>query len=208
MAAAENLALISVDEGILTVRNAGSSPIVAFHFEEPNGDSVNQITEIAPGSQQRYEVKGESYAIDGVLFADGTIQGPNRWGVEKHFKLWQDVMKGGPAYPEEGNYAETGASGFYAFIWSKTYRRKYGTDPLIVLPAPRGPAPQIAGSTIIPSTLYVAGTCRVVAFWGANQGRAAPALRLSLPNNPLVNSQDRCFQSWAGRVFRLVPCLP
>jgi len=30
--------------------------------------------------------------------------------------------------------------------------------------------------------------CRVVAFWGANQGRAVPALRLSLPNNPLVNS--------------------
>ena len=85
------------------------------------------------------------YRLDGVLYTDGSVEGPNTWGIDKHYQLWRDVMKGGPAFPANCRYAECGDSVDFVSIWKHDYHRLHGHDPLIIYPTP-APAAGVPGT--------------------------------------------------------------
>ena len=145
----------TVNQGLLTVINNHVSAVVAFHLEDSEHRGINQTDLIPVGSQHTYQASGD-YKLDGVLYEDGSIQGPNRWRVDLHYKLWQEVQSGGPAYPSALDYTQRGDSYFYARIWARQYKRKHGVMLVIVWPG--DPKPDTAPlSTINPNSMRAIG---------------------------------------------------
>jgi hypothetical protein len=145
MAATVPQTVVTTSPESFTVRNTSPTKTIrAFHLVESWTDAngqflgpgeaphVAQIVDIRPLEFREFHYQaGKPLRIDGVLFDDGSIEGENVWGIERHYKLNRDVMKGGPAYPDNKTIGQSGSSAMFARIFARQYREKTGHDPII-----------------------------------------------------------------------------
>ena len=165
---------LSVESGKLAIRNYDPTrSVVAFQLEDPKGRAVTEKDiDIAPGTGRKMEMPavGGPWYIDGALLSDGTVQGPNRFEIDKHSRMRQDLMAGKVVYPSARNYTH-GDSAFYARNWAQEYRKATGREARVVYPraetkkpnngeGPGGGGPGDGGSDsfMLPWTFNVVGT--------------------------------------------------
>ena len=142
---------VAAGSGILTVTNRDAArTLVAFHLKGATS-SINEIIDIAPGKASQFPLPaGGPFNIDGFLFSDGSIEGPDSWGIAKHLQLYRDVMRGGPAYPSADPDAPDALS--YARHWAWLFKHRFGFPPVIVDPDQfRPPPPTINFNTWVAS---------------------------------------------------------
>ncbi len=136
------LVTATIADRILTVTNYSSQSVLAWKIG--TAGSIGSMAEICqpsilPGRSATYALTARLASIepqlDAVLRADGSILGPNTWGVGKYYGLWQQVMSGGPAYPSGDHFAWAGDSLTFARGWARQFQDRHGDAPQIVPPA-------------------------------------------------------------------------
>jgi hypothetical protein len=166
MAQAQNLVTVTSVGKTTTIVNNSKHVIVAWRIGAAGERKVyGNICEptIPAGGSQAYElpVGATAYKLDGVLFDDGSIQGPNTWRVDKHYKLWQQIQAGGPAYYSKKRFGQVGNSKSFANMWAREFHTVHGFNPIMAEESdesddPGGP-PGDGFPSIIPETFIAQG---------------------------------------------------
>jgi hypothetical protein len=112
------------------------------------------MSPIPPGASQGYVFNKALPEVDGVLYSDGTMQGSNTWGIDKHYRLWNEVQAGGPVFPSSADFGVSGDSIFFAQTWVKQFARRHGFTPMIVVPLDCNEDCGMGGP-IVPGSAYV-----------------------------------------------------
>src|ERR1035438_7268737 len=135
VAASAQQVTIKAEGNVLTIANGREVALLGVRLVGDNKQQNLTIRQpIAPGETARYRLKGqyaESYTMDAALWADGVIEGPNNWGLDRHLAMLHDIMAGGPAYFDDGDYSASGSSHVFAEIWAQHYRAEHGHGPLL-----------------------------------------------------------------------------
>lgn len=83
------------------------------------------------------------YHIDAIMYSDGTVEGPNTWGLDQWVNNYQRMKDGLPVYPNSKLRAESGGSIMWVREWAKLYEEEFGKKPVVFEPAKEGVRPNV-----------------------------------------------------------------
>ena len=102
--------LVAKGDSLFVVNLDPARKILAIHLEDAtrqrnglNAGLTEMDVPIYPGLQIELKASG-NYFVDGVLFEDRTVYGPNRFGLDAHYQMREAIRRGGPAYPSDNDY--------------------------------------------------------------------------------------------------------
>ncbi|MDE2103742.1 MAG: hypothetical protein KGL39_41275, partial [Patescibacteria group bacterium] len=129
------------------------------------------------------------------LFADGSVSGPNRWGIDLHYDLRRAIFAGEHVLAREATYEQAGDSITYAQMWARQYKRRTGLDATInTYRGPPAVTPDNGLSYIILGTWqtqgFLNGVLDVAGYQNCDEAQAS----IPFPSSCLCNGQAQCTQ--------------
>jgi len=126
---------VSVSGKVLTIRNGTAKTITALSLIGDNGASHMQQGSIPTGETRIVSLHlnpmPTRFTVDAAVLDDGTIQGENRWHIDRYLQMEKDAAAGRPIHCANADYSQSGDSCFYAQRFAERYR-KPGAAPQIV----------------------------------------------------------------------------
>jgi hypothetical protein len=123
----------------LTIRNASHFTLLGLHLIGSSGVGYTFDGSIDPGSSQRSRIAGNwapNYKLDGAVFSDGHIEGPNSWGIERYLAMRDAIERGGPAEPDSMEMDKSGSSYAIAASLARRFEKRHGYSPMVKPPPP------------------------------------------------------------------------
>jgi hypothetical protein len=122
----------------IAITNTAPQTLIGLHLMGPQKEGytlVEQEHAIAAGeTYERVLMRGYAarYAVDGALFSDGHIEGPDAWKIGEHKAMREAIARGGPAYYDSKNMGESGTSYEWAKHFAQEYHDQTGLDAVLI----------------------------------------------------------------------------
>ena len=90
------LVTITSDSDFVHIHNNSEKTVVAVHMVNENGAGSTGMGPVAPHSSEPYlsARTDRTWTVDGALFADGSIFGPNEWKLDEYAKTAEAASRG------------------------------------------------------------------------------------------------------------------
>ena len=126
----------SIDAAAQTIRLVNHHPtagLIGFHLSGKYRDITSKFEDhpMPPGTVFTSRLRGSQdvFQLDGAVFDDGKVEGPNRWGIDRHIKAYQDMKAGKPVWADSRQMDESGTSYVWIRRWAQMYEREFGIKP-------------------------------------------------------------------------------